>query len=628
MSFTRLLIANRGEIACRVARTARALGYETVAVYSDADADAPHVAACDVAARIGPAPVGESYLSIPAIIEAAKKTGVDAVHPGYGFLSENADFVAACAEAGLIFVGPPADAVRLMGNKRQAKLRMEAAGVPCVPGYSGEAQDDASLTKEAERIGFPLMIKAAAGGGGRGMRRVDGTGEVADALSSARSEAKNAFGSDELILERAVIAPRHVEVQVFADSRGNAVHLGERDCSIQRRHQKVVEEAPSPAVDADLRARMGEAAVTVAREIGYRGAGTVEFLLSAEGDFYFLEMNTRLQVEHPVTEAITGQDLVAWQLAVAAGEPLPLTQDEISFVGHAIEVRLYAEDAAGGFLPQTGRLALWRPAPDVRTDHGLADGFEVTPFYDPMLAKVIVHGATREEARRRLRRALRRTVALGVLTNRDFLVEVLDDPRFVAGQATTAFIDDFKLKDAAPDAATWALAAALSYGGGRSWGRDGDVVRLAVGEVEKRLSVLAHGGGRFTVDGTEVQLTGDGFEVDGVRRRCAHARVDGLLHLDVDGRSVVVEEKPLYESKASNREADGRLVAPMSGRIVAVRGTVGDAVDKGAIVVVLEAMKMEHEIRAGAAGRIAELVVAEGDQVTPRQLLAVVKADA
>jgi geranyl-CoA carboxylase alpha subunit len=339
-------------------------------------------------------------------------------------------------------------------------------------------------------------------------------------------------------------------------------------------------------------------------------------------------MNTRLQVEHPVTEAITRQDLVAWQLAVAAGEPLPLTQDEITFAGHAIEARLYAEDAANGYLPQTGRLARWQPAQGARTDHGLADGLEVTPFYDPMLAKVIAHGATREEARRKLRRALRQTLALGVTTNRDFLVAVLDDPRFVAGEATTAFIESFSYKAPAPDAATWALAAALSFGDGTSWRREGETVRLAVGATERKLSVRALGGDRFVVDGADVRLLDGAVEVDGVRRRAAWAREGGLLHLDIDGRCFAVEEKPLYESKASAREADGRLVAPMSGRIVKVRGAVGDAVAKGAIVVVLEAMKMEHEIRAAAAGRIAALNVAEGEQVMPRQLLAVVETEA
>ncbi len=362
MSFGKVLVANRGEIAWRVMRTAKAMGYRTVAVYSDADKDAPHVGFADEAVRIGPSPVGESYLSIDRILEAAHKSGADAVHPGYGFLSENEAFAAACEKAGLVFIGPPPAAIAAMGNKAAAKRRMIDAGVPCVPGYQGADQGDANLEKEARKIGLPVMVKAAAGGGGRGMRLVEREADLLEAIRTARTEAESAFGSGELILEKAVIDARHVEIQVFADAHGNVIHLGERDCSVQRRHQKVIEEAPSPAVTADLRRRMGAAAVAAARAIGYRGAGTVEFLLGADGAFYFLEMNTRLQVEHPVTEAITGQDLVAWQLKVAMGEKLPLTQEQVTFGGHAIEVRLYAEDAYAGFLPQTGRIDVWRPA--------------------------------------------------------------------------------------------------------------------------------------------------------------------------------------------------------------------------------------------------------------------------
>ena len=415
MSFGKVLVANRGEIAWRVMRTAKAMGYRTVAVYSDADKDAPHVAFADEAVRIGPSPVGESYLSIDRILEAAHKSGADAVHPGYGFLSENEAFAAACEKAGLVFIGPPPAAIAAMGNKAAAKRRMIDAGVPCVPGYQGADQSDANLEKEARKIGLPVMVKAAAGGGGRGMRLVEREADLLEAIRTARTEAESAFGSGELILEKAVVDARHVEIQVFADAHGNVIHLGERDCSVQRRHQKVIEEAPSPAVNADLRRRMGAAAVAAARAIGYRGAGTVEFLLGADGAFYFLEMNTRLQVEHPVTEAITGQDLVAWQLKVAMGEKLPLTQEQVTFSGHAIEVRLYAEDAYAGFLPQTGRIDVWRPAtgPGVRIDHGMKDGLAISPFYDPMIAKVIAHGATREEARTRLVRALRETVVLG-----------------------------------------------------------------------------------------------------------------------------------------------------------------------------------------------------------------------
>ena len=399
-TFSKILIANRGEIACRVMRTARDMGYRTVAVYSDADADALHVREADEAVRIGPAPVGESYLKADAILAAAKLSGADAVHPGYGFLSENDAFAAACEQAGLVFIGPTSDAIRAMGNKAAAKRLMIEAGVPCVPGYQGEDQSDAKLAEEAKRIGFPIMAKAAAGGGGRGMRLILRAEDFADAVSTARSEAINAFGSGELILEKAVVDARHVEVQVFGDAHGNVIHLGERDCSVQRRHQKVIEEAPSPAVSPELRAKMGAAAVAAAKAIAYRGAGTVEFLLDGSGEFYFLEMNTRLQVEHPVTEEITMLDLVEWQLRVAAGEPLPMTQDEIELDGAAIEVRLYAEDPSKNFLPQSGRIQVWAPAEGagVRVDHGIRSGQEISPFYDPMIAKVIAWGDTRGSA--------------------------------------------------------------------------------------------------------------------------------------------------------------------------------------------------------------------------------------
>ena len=431
IAFSKILIANRGEIACRIIRTAKALGYRTVAVYSDTDADALHGRQADEAVRIGPPPVQDSYLNVDALLAAAKLAGADAVHPGYGFLSENAAFAEACTQAGLVFIGPPAAAIAAMGNKARAKALMQAAGVPCVPGYDGPDQSDERFMMEGRHIGFPVMVKAAAGGGGRGMRLVASADDLANALARARSEATSAFGSDELILEHVVPEARHIEIQVFADQHGNVIHLGERDCSIQRRHQKVIEETPSPAVSTELRAKMGDAAVAAARAIGYVGAGTVEFLLDQSGKFYFLEMNTRLQVEHPVTEAVTGLDLVAWQLQVAAGERLPLDQHEVRFSGHAIEARLYAEDPHKSFLPQTGTLIDWRPASGagVRIDHALAPGQSVSPFYDPMLAKVIAHGATREEARRRLLAALEGTVALGLTTNRSFLIATAPAPR-------------------------------------------------------------------------------------------------------------------------------------------------------------------------------------------------------
>ncbi|MDO9322242.1 MAG: acetyl-CoA carboxylase biotin carboxylase subunit, partial [Pseudomonas sp.] len=469
-AFNKILIANRGEIACRVMRTAKELGYRTVAVYSEADAGARHVQVADEAVCIGPAQVNQSYLVIDNIIAAAKKTGADAIHPGYGFLSENAEFARACEAAGIVFIGPTVEAIHLMGSKRLSKIAMLAAGVPCIPGYEGEAQDEDSLIREAGRIGYPLMIKASAGGGGRGMRLVHESSELATQLRTARSEAQNAFGSGELILERAVIKPRHVEIQVFGDQLGNIVYLGERDCSVQRRHQKVVEEAPCPVMTPQLRKAMGEAAVKAAASVNYVGAGTVEFLLDQSGEFFFLEMNTRLQVEHPVTELITGQDLVAWQIRAAAGQPLPLKQDEIRLTGHAMEVRLYAEDAAHNFLPQTGRVLRWEPEllDGIRIDHGLVEGQEVSPFYDPMLAKIIAYGATRDEARRKLVRAVEECVLLGVNGNQRFLANLLAHPEFAAGNATTAFIgehfhSDPSLSPQPPAASELAIAAALLY---------------------------------------------------------------------------------------------------------------------------------------------------------------------
>ncbi|HET6281361.1 MAG TPA: biotin carboxylase N-terminal domain-containing protein, partial [Polyangia bacterium] len=453
--FRAVLIANRGEIACRIIRSARSLGYRTVAVYSDADVDALHVRMADVATRIGAAPAGESYLRIENILTAAQRTGADAVHPGYGFLSENDAFARACVDAGLVFIGPPAEAIRLMGNKALAKRLIAAADVPAIPGWHGEddaPSDDATLIQAAEQVGYPLLIKAAAGGGGRGMRLVSSREGLLTSVRAARAEAVSSFDNGQLLLERALRDARHVEVQVLADSHGNVVFLGERDCSVQRRHQKVIEEAPSPAVDAPLRARMGAAAVAVAQKIGYVGAGTVEFLLDARGNFYFLEMNTRLQVEHPVTEFVTGLDLVALQLRIAAGERLPFAQKDVVIHGHAMEARLYAEDAYAGFLPQVGTVRRWIPGiagsgegrvtDGQRIDHGLVEGQEVSPWYDPMLAKLVAWGETREVARRRLARLLAETALLGVTTNKAFISTVIGHPAFAAGEATTAFIGD------------------------------------------------------------------------------------------------------------------------------------------------------------------------------------------
>jgi geranyl-CoA carboxylase alpha subunit len=657
-TFGKILIANRGEIACRIMRTAKALGYRTVAVFSEADAGALHVQRADEAVCIGPPPVQDSYLNIGALLTAAKTAGADAVHPGYGFLSENAAFAQACAKAGLVFIGPPAAAIEAMGNKARAKVLMESAGVPCVPGYQGPDQSDATLLAEAARIGVPLMVKAAAGGGGRGMRQVTVIGDLPNALARARSEAASAFGSDELILERAVADARHVEFQVFADRYGNIIHLGERDCSIQRRHQKVIEETPSPAVSPDLRARMGDAAIAAALAIGYVGAGTVEFLLDRSGKFYFLEMNTRLQVEHPVTEAVTGLDLVAWQLRVAAGETLPLAQHDVHFSGHAMEARLYAEDPYQDFLPQSGTLIDWRPAAGegVRIDHGLTAAQPVSPFYDPLLAKMIAHGGNREEARRRLIMALEETVALGLNTNRGFLIAMLRHPAFIAGEATTAFIERHfsagsdAMRRSAPDMRTLALAAVLlfearvnetakSLGAGQNWSSTGIAVwplRLTSGGVHHSASIMAVGTNSYLValgnDKVDVSIEERGagvvrFTALGLQQTARFALRDRVLHLDLDGSTFTIGETALEAAGAARREGSARLVAPMNGAIVDVLAKPGDRIAKGQRIVVLEAMKMQHEIGAERDGIVGKILVKPGDQVATRQLLVELEAE-
>jgi geranyl-CoA carboxylase alpha subunit len=650
--FRKILVANRGEIACRIARTAKALGYRTVAAFSDADAGALHVRQADEAVRIGPPPAQDSYLNISALLAAAKLSGADAVHPGYGFLSENAEFAEACATAGLVFIGPPAAAIEAMGNKARSKALMQKAGIPCVPGYQGPDQSDDKLVIEGRRLGFPLMVKAAAGGGGRGMRLVASADDLANALKRARSEAVSAFGSDELILERALANARHVEFQVFGDGHGSTIHLGERDCSIQRRHQKVIEETPSPAVSAELRMRMGEAAVHAARSIDYVGAGTVEFLLDSAGNFYFLEMNTRLQVEHPVTEAVTGIDLVAWQLRIASGETLPLAQHEVKFSGHAIEARLYAEDPYADFLPQSGTLADWRPASGdgVRIDHGLTAGQSVNPFYDPMLAKVIAHGASRAEARRRLLMALEGTSAFGLTTNRGFLLAMLRHPAFAAGDATTAFIGQHfatgseAMRRPAPDLRTRALAAVLlfearvretatSVGAASGWSSTGIAIwplRLTIDGVHHPATVnmvraddylVAFGGHMIEVSIDERHDDSVRFTASGLQQTARCALQEGTLYLDLDGATFAVRETALEAANAARRDGSSRLLAPMNGAIVSVLAKPGDRVAKGERVVVLEAMKMQHEIRAERDGTIAKILVKPGDQVATRQLL-------
>ena len=645
-SFEKILIANRGEIACRVIRTARAEGYRTVAVYSEADAGSLHVQQADEALCIGPAPVRESYLNIEAVLRAAAASGADAIHPGYGFLSENAEFARAVQAAGLVFIGPDPHAIEQMGNKAAAKRLMLAAGVPCVPGYQGADQSDRNLLAQARELGAPVMVKAAAGGGGRGMRLVHDLAELPEALARARSEAANAFGSDELILERALVEPRHVEVQIFADRHGHVMHLGERDCSIQRRHQKVFEEAPSPAVDAALRERMGAAAVAAARAVDYVGAGTVEFLLDRDGSFHFLEMNTRLQVEHPVTECVTGIDLVAWQLAVARGEPLPLAQDEVRLAGHAIEVRLYAEDPAADFLPQSGELALWHPpsGPGVRVDHGLAPGQAISPFYDPMIAKIIAHGATRDEARRRLVGALHATRVLGLPTNLGFLADAAAHPAFAAGEATTAFIGRHfgpeQLQRAAPGTRMPAVAAALwfdatAYRGVQAGFRSNGPARwpivLGTGETRLALHVTMQGAGRLRVEGPdaathEIELLAseDGvcrLAIDGVQTSATAVLAGGWLHLALDGRTQSYEDLSYAPPEPAAGAGESTVLAPMNGRVLAVLVVPGARVAKGQRVAVLEAMKMEHQLVARRDGVVERVGAAVGEQIATRALV-------
>jgi geranyl-CoA carboxylase alpha subunit len=646
--FHKILIANRGEIACRIQRTAQALGYRTVAVYSDADADALHVQMADEAVNIGPAPVQQSYLNIPAILDAARRTGADAIHPGYGFLSENAGFAFACQQAGITFIGPSPEAIELMGSKRLSKVAMIDAGVSCIKGYQGAEQDDATLSREAERIGYPLMIKASAGGGGRGMRLVHDAESLLEQIRTARSEALNGFGCDELILEQALIEPRHVEVQLFGDQHGNLIYLGERDCSIQRRHQKVIEEAPCPVMTNELRQAMGEAALKAGRAVNYVGAGTVEFLLDARGQFYFLEMNTRLQVEHPVTELITGLDLVAWQLNIADGQTLPLRQEQVQLTGHALEVRLYAEDPAQGFLPQTGRIAGWEPASQdgVRLDHGLIEGQHISPFYDPMLGKIIAHGATREEARRKLLRAVQDSVLLGVQSNQRLLASLLQHPAFIRGEFSTGFITEHFaehpcLRAHAPSAEQLAIATALLYQASAQvhpaplagWRNNASAplhYRLGLDDQEWSVVLNAVPSEAYRIDVGDRSLElkvihSDGhwatLEIDGIRQRHAYRQERGQLCLFTRPGSLTLEDRTqaLVSSQAS--VSTGTLKAPMDGAIVDVLVSEGSTVSKGQLLVVLEAMKMEHPLKSGIDGVLKRLQVRVGDQVKNRQIL-------
>jgi geranyl-CoA carboxylase alpha subunit len=648
-----LLVANRGEIALRIVRTARAMGLRTVAVYSDADANAPHVRYADQAVRIGPAPAHESYLSIEKILDAAKASGATAIHPGYGFLSENAAFAQAVADAGLTFVGPPAAAIDTMGDKARAKRRMIEAGVPCVPGYQGEDQSEKAFVAAAAKAGFPLMVKAAAGGGGRGMRLVERAGDLPDALKLARSEAENGFSNGDLILEKAIVRPRHVEIQVFADAHDNVIHLGERDCSVQRRHQKVIEEAPCPVMTPDLRESMGRAAVEAARAVGYVGAGTVEFLLDEAGVFYFLEMNTRLQVEHPVTEMITGLDLVALQLRVARGEPLGIKQRDVSFGGHAIEVRLYAEDPEAGFLPSAGPVHLFRlPSGEgIRIDAGVETGGEVSSHYDPMIAKIIAHGSTRDEARRRLILALGSTAVFGPRTNRDFLIDALARPAFVEGKTTTAFIgetygDAGFMQQPAPGlhttaavlqhasalarSAAAALDVAPSLHDWTSAGHIETVVEYEIDRVIRKLFVRPLGRRTYSVcsEDETIEVALLGIEAETARLTVAGRTLDVIFR--DDGRTIWLahRERSLELANLASfirpRKAEagqGVLLAPMHGRLADICVAEGAHVKKGDRLAVLETMKMQHELTAEIDGRIARVAAVSGAQIAARDLI-------
>ncbi|WP_334393299.1 acetyl/propionyl/methylcrotonyl-CoA carboxylase subunit alpha [Bradyrhizobium sp. AZCC 2262] len=647
--FFRILVANRGEIALRIMRTARRLGYGVVAVYSDADRDALHVREADSAVRIGEALPAQSYLRIDAIIAAAKASGASAVHPGYGFLAENEDFAQACRDAGLVFIGPSPEAIWAMGNKAGAKDIMQKAGVPVVPGYQGTDQSDVVMLAEAGKIGFPVMIKAVAGGGGRGMRLVKDAAAFPDVLRSARSEAQGAFGDASVILERAILDPRHIEIQVFGDRYGNAIHLGERDCSVQRRHQKLIEEAPSPKVTPELRARMGAVAVSAVKSIGYEGAGTLEFLLDPGGEFYFMEMNTRLQVEHPVTEAITGLDLVELQLRIAAGEPLGITQEDIKFSGHAIEVRLCSEDAGHDFMPQSGKMALWQMPDGVRVEHALQSGSEIPPFYDSMIAKIISHGADRTEARGRLICGLEQTVAFGVTTNQGFLISCLRHPGFATGEATTAFIGNHRDELLAPRAnanADAALAALLLYvtnphappwRSGRSLAAAFPLtMRIDLGHGVHEVDIVRgrDGGYVAAVDSSELR-----FEIDELGRDAIRFRTDGMMELarflrDGDrlyflhrGATIAVRDLTLAAPvSATSAGGDGKVRAAMNGRVVAVLVRPGEQVTLGQPVMTLEAMKMEHVHTAGVAGTVSAIDVAEGEQVTTGRIVVEIAA--
>ena len=648
--FTKILIANRGEIACRVIKTARRMGIATVAVYSEADANARHVRMADEAVLIGGAEARASYLVGERILEAAKQTGAQAIHPGYGFLSENEEFAEACEQAGVVFIGPPASAIRAMGSKSAAKALMGKAGVPLTPGYHGDRQEPEFLAEQAGDIGYPVLIKASAGGGGKGMRRVDAAADFTAALASCKREAINAFGDDHVLVEKYVLKPRHIEIQVFGDTHGDCVYLFERDCSVQRRHQKVLEEAPAPGMTPERRAAMGKAAVDAAKAVGYVGAGTVEFIANQDGSFYFMEMNTRLQVEHPVTEMITGLDLVEWQLRVASGEPLPLAQDQLSIQGHAIEARVYAEEPEKGFLPSTGRLLHLAPPAEsdhVRVDTGVEQGDEITPYYDPMIAKLIVWDHDRDQALARMRKALTQYRVVGVANNIEFLTRLTTCPSFANADLDTGLIEReeaslFPAAAAVPETA-WLLAvlaellheagaAEKSMDRGSPWlgldgwrlnGRGRRSIALRHGEVRQDVGVtsvaggweLALGDSRVFARGV-LQSNGQLHAQLGERRLHAAVVIAAeRRHVFVDGRAWPLARVDNLYTGGEGDEAAGGLRAPMPGKIVALLAQPGTTIDKGTPLLVMEAMKMEHTITAPANGTIKSFFFAPGDQV-------------
>ena len=650
----KILVANRGEIARRIIRTCRKMGISTVAVYSEADADMPFVAEADEAVLLGPAPSSESYLRIDKILQAAALTNSDAIHPGYGFLAENAAFAEACAGANVIFIGPTPDAIRSMGSKREAKALVGKAGVPVIPGYDGSSQDPKDLAKEALEIGFPVLLKASAGGGGKGMKLVRQEAELPDAIASAAREGQSSFGDGTLLVEKYIDDPRHVEIQILGDSHGNLIHLNERECSIQRRHQKIIEETPSPALDAALRNAMGEAAVLCGKAINYQNAGTVEFILAPDRSFYFLEVNTRLQVEHPVTECVTGLDLVEEQILVAQGEALRMSQEAVRFEGAAVEVRLYAEDPAAGFLPQSGKVVDWDlpPAEGLRVDSGVEAGSEVGIHYDPMLAKIITSGENRPLALQRMRRALRSLSVQGVTTNREFLLRVLDHPAFIAGDIDTHFIDRHlqgELGDGASEADEQraAIAAALADqqqrdrervlvpdtpSGWRNNYHTPQWVEYEAGDREVRVEYRHLGDDRFDVwtgdEGRDIrvvsweppQLTLE----EGSHRWHARISVDGdRRYVHTSEFSIGLLQKPRFPDKTQAVPAGG-CVAPMPGKVIELRVAEGDTVQAGQVLMIMEAMKMEHSVTAPQDGTVGQILVTAGDQVDADALLVLV----